>query len=111
MNDERARRIGDNETLYRAVNERIESLNEAFGLVTQTMTVVCECSDIQCAEQIEISLSEYEHVRSDPTLFIIVPGHEVRDVEDVTERHETYHVVCKHEGEPARIAKETDPRG
>jgi hypothetical protein len=29
--DERARRIGENEAVYRAVNEKIEALNESFG--------------------------------------------------------------------------------
>src|SRR5689334_21077982 len=51
--DERARRIGENEALFRYVNERIEGLNEAFGAITETMSVVCECGDLSCAEQIE----------------------------------------------------------
>jgi recombinational DNA repair protein RecR len=110
VNDDRARRIGENETLYRAVNERIEGLNEAFGHVTETMTVVCECGDIECTQQIEISVPDYERVRSDPTLFVIVPGHEIQDVEDVMERHDAFHVVSKHRGKPARIAEERDPR-
>jgi hypothetical protein len=108
--EDRARKVGQNEALYRTVNERIETLNEAFGTLTDTMTVVCECGDGACAQQIDIPVADYERVRSDPTLFVIVPGHEVGDVEDVVEENETFHVVRKHPGEPERLARETDPR-
>jgi hypothetical protein len=106
--DERERKIGENEALYRTVNERIESLNQVFGTLTNTMTVVCECGDGTCAEQIEIEIAEYARVRSDRTLFIIVPGHEIADVEDVVEERETFHVVKKHAGDPADFARDNE---
>jgi hypothetical protein len=108
--DDRARKIGENESLFRAVNERIEGLGEAFGLITESMTVVCECGDDTCIEQIELQVPEYERVRSDPTTFVIVPGHEIPDVEDVVEHHDAYDVVRKHRGAEAEIARELDPR-
>jgi hypothetical protein len=106
--DERERKIGENEALYRTVNERIESLNQVFGTLTNNMTVVCECGDGACAEQIEIELPDYERIRSDRTLFIIVPGHEIADVEDVVEEREAYHVVQKRAGDPAGFARGHD---
>ena len=33
--DERARRIGENEALYRSVNDKIEDLNETFGVIAE----------------------------------------------------------------------------
>jgi len=108
--DDRERRIGRNEALYRSVNERIEDLNEAFGTLTDTMTVVCECGDGSCAQQIDVPVADYERVRSDPELFLIVPGHEIADVEDVVERHDAFDVVRKREGGPAEVARELDPR-
>lgn len=108
--DERAKRIGANEALYRSVNEKIESLNAAFGAITETMSVVCECGDASCAEQIDLSIADYERIRSEPTLFIIRPGHEIPDVEDVVERHDAFHVVKKVEGDAAEVARETDAR-
>jgi hypothetical protein len=108
--NERERRVGENEVLYRAVNERIEALNEAFGRMAETMTVVCECGELACAEQIHISIQEYEQLRSDPTLFAVLPGHEIEDVEDVVGRQDAYHVIRKHPGGPAKLATETDPR-
>jgi hypothetical protein len=108
--DERARRIGENEALYRSVNERIEDLNQAFGMVTSTMTAVCECGDAACAQQIDIPLADYERIRSDPTRFFIVPGHQEEGVEDVVEEHDGFVVVQKHGGGPAELARDLDPR-
>ena len=44
MIDERERRLGLNEALFREVNERLRGLNEAFGEVTNRMELVCECA-------------------------------------------------------------------
>jgi hypothetical protein len=109
--DERERRIGENEILYRAVNEKIEALNEAFGTLAESMTVVCECGDESCAEQIELDVQTYERVRAEPTLFVTVPGHEEPDVESVVERNDTFQLVRKDKGDAARLATEHDPRG
>jgi hypothetical protein len=108
--DERARRIGHNEALFREINERIEDMNAAFGAVTDSMSVVCECGDAACTEQVEIDMALYEHVRADPTHFIIVPGHEITNVEEVVEEHPTFSVVRKRPGGAAELARTTDPR-
>jgi hypothetical protein len=108
--DERARRIGENEALYRAVNERIEDLNESFGLLAETMAVICECGSLACSEQIELDVPTYERVRSEPTHFVVLPGHELPDVETVVERHGGFYVLRKDAGGPAELARETDPR-
>ena len=108
--EERERRVGLNEAVFRQVNERIEGLNEAFGAITETMQVICECGDASCIEQITISVPEYEELRQDPRRFAVVPGHEDEQVERVVERHDDYDVVEKDEGEPARLAERTDPR-
>jgi hypothetical protein len=108
--DERQRRIGENEILYRTVNEKIEDLNAAFGTLTETMTVVCECGDGSCTEQIQLEVPTYERVRADPALFVTVPGHEVPDVESVVERTDGFQLVRKDPGGPAELAAEHDPR-
>jgi hypothetical protein len=107
---ERERRIGENEVLYRAVNEKIEQLNRVFGTLTETMTVVCECGRMTCAEQIEVDVPTYERVRADPTLFVVVPGHDAAGVEAVLERNDHYAIVRKDDGPAAEIAAEHDPR-
>jgi hypothetical protein len=109
MTVERARRVGLNEALFRRVNEEIESLNATLGKPA-TMSVICECGDGQCMERIEIPLAEYERVRADPCMFVIVPGHEIPDLESVIERADRWDVVRKHDGTSTRVAERTDPR-
>ncbi len=109
--DERGQRIGINEALFRQVNERLEDLNEVFSTFTGTMSVVCECGELECVEHLTIAAQEYEWVRNDPTQFVIVPGHEEPDVEDVVERNRGYDVVRKRAGGAAEAARQLDPRG
>jgi hypothetical protein len=109
--NERARRVGLNEALFREVNERIEDLNRAFGEVTERMSVVCECGHSQCNERVDVPVSDYERVRADPKTFVLVPGHEDPEVESVVETREDYVVVRKEGEEVERLAVETDPRG
>jgi hypothetical protein len=106
--DERARRVGQNEALFRAVNEQIEEVTTDYGL--QTMSIVCECGDVSCAERVEVDVGTYERVRTDSTQFILVPGHEIEDVEDVIERNDRFEIVSKRSGGAAQLAAETDPR-
>jgi hypothetical protein len=77
----RLARIASNEAVFRTVNEQIQELNRALGETGgyDSMGIVCECGDIGCTEQITIPIDTYENLRSDSTLFIIVPGHEIPD--------------------------------
>jgi hypothetical protein len=108
--DERQRRIGKNEALFREVNERIERVTESLQLTTERIAILCECADGSCTERIEVSLPEYERVRQDSTLFFVSIGHEKPDVESVVEQNEEYDVVRKKEGPAAELARELDPR-
>jgi hypothetical protein len=110
MNEGRARRVGRNESLYRLVNEQIEGINETFGVLTGDFAVVCECEDLHCQEQITVTRAAYEQVRENSAAFIIKPGHQAEDEEDVVEETAGYFVVVKKPGMPARLASETDPR-
>jgi hypothetical protein len=110
MSDEQARRVGLNESIFREVNEQIESLNRDQRTDGATMTVICECADGECAERLEISLSEYEKVRADPRRYVVVPGHQLPEFESVVESRDGYDVVEKREGPAADLAEETDPR-
>jgi hypothetical protein len=107
---ERERRIGFNEAVFREVNERIEQVSESLQVTTDTIEILCECGNDACAERLEVPVGEYERVRKDPTLFLVLPGHEVAGVEDVVEQTEDYDVVRKNGGEAAELARELDPR-
>ena len=108
--DKREARVSENEALFRNVNERIEQINELFATVTDKFEVLCECADSGCVTQISIANDAYEQVRTDATLFIVAPGHEKSEIEDIVDTQSEYLVVRKHAGLPARVAEETDPR-
>ena len=100
-----------NEALFRAVNERIEHLNESFATVTEMFEVVCECGNSACAAQISIATDAYERVRAGATLFIVLPGHETAEIEEIVDKQDAYYVVRKEADVAKWVAKETDPRG
>jgi hypothetical protein len=106
----RQERLGRNETLFREINERLERLQKPFDVFTERAEFVCECGNEDCTELITMSLKEYEEVRAVPTHFVLVPGHELQNVEDVVERRKGYDVVRKREATPAQVAREEDPR-
>jgi hypothetical protein len=108
--DDRQRRVVKNETLFRAVNEQLEGLNEAFATFSDAVTIVCECGDGTCVDQIDVSLDEYESVRADAALFFVKRGHEDDEVEDVVSDASVYLVVRKRAGEPQELAEELDTR-
>lgn len=110
MTEERARRVGLNEAIFRQVNEQIRSLNREFGTQEGTMTVICECGDADCTERLEVGLTDYERFRDDARLYVIARGHQIPDVETVVEEAAGYEVVQKHEGAPAELSRKLDPR-
>lgn len=103
-------RAARNQALYREVNERIKELNERFDqALSAGSTWVCECLDPDCREEMQLTLGEYEELRSHPNHFAVLPGHEEAAVERTVEAHENYVVVAKL-GPGARYAVEHDPR-
>jgi hypothetical protein len=71
---------------------------------------VCECSNTDCSAQVELTMEEYERVRSVPNWFFVLPGHEVPVVEDVFERNGRFLIVEKI-GTGKTVALGSDPRG
>jgi len=107
---ERQIRIAANEALFREVNEQREQLNSG-GSRQERLEVVCECGSGSCSEPIPVRINDYEIVRSHSTWFIVKPGHEIEDVEDVVQWHQAFYVVEKRAGRAAELAEEVDPRG
>ena len=108
---ESVRRAAANESVFREVNEQIETLERGRASVSDNhMHIVCECADSSCAEMLVVPVPEYEDVRADPTLFFVKQGHERLELEDVAGDRSNYRVVRKHPGEGERIASRLDPR-
>jgi hypothetical protein len=108
--DERQRRIGENEALFRKVNERLNDVHDALATLTGVMEIVCECGNLSCAELLSITPDDYEHMRSEATWFAVLPGHEIAEVEQVVASRDGYDIVEKRPGPAADEAEATDPR-
>ncbi|HEX5469973.1 MAG TPA: hypothetical protein VFW80_13100 [Gaiellaceae bacterium] len=100
-----AERVARNQALIREVNERIE---EMVGDVAN-LVFLCECADTDCTETLDLSITEYESIRSSPVRFPIKPGHQNPPFERVVQQDERYAVVEKID-EAGEIARELDPR-
>jgi hypothetical protein len=70
----------------------------------------CECSDARCRQRIDLTDPEYEVVRSEAVRFLIAPLHENPEIDRVVAENERYATVEMFYGEPARVARATDPR-
>jgi hypothetical protein len=103
-------RIGMNEAVFRAVNERIQEVANAFQLNAEPLDLICECGNASCVERITLTTAEYEELRSNAHHFAVASGHEARDLETVIARRDGYVIVEKTSGAPEKIAEETDPR-
>jgi hypothetical protein len=107
MHDPRARRIAQNETSARRVNESIDEERAEEG-EPGPRWFVCECAHADCAELLDVGSRRYHEIRANPHHFIVLPGHEEPDVEVVVEARPEYLVVEKV-GEARRIAdRESD---
>jgi hypothetical protein len=102
MDDERERRIAQNEVLWREINELVATdpgvLNRVF----------CECGRVGCSDVVAMTADEYRSVRAQTTTFVVAPGHEIPDVEHVVADGERFRVVEK-EGTAAVIADQAAP--
>ncbi len=108
--DERLRRIGENEALYRLVNEQIKSLSSGVAASSGEFGVVCECATLDCKTQIMIRPEVYEQTRARSDHFIVLRGHQLDEIETVVEDHGSFFVIEKTPAEAKRIAAEMDPR-
>ena len=105
---DRVRRLALNEAAFRVANERMREWPERRSS-PEPERFYCECGSPTCHEQVLVHIGEYERVRADPHQFIVVPGHDIPDVETVIDRTDRFSVIEK--GPAAHpIVEATDPR-
>jgi hypothetical protein len=105
----RDERVARNEATSREINERIEEAHDGAS-PERYLRMVCECGRESCDRLIAITLTEYERVRSDPVRFAVLRDHVMDDVERVVDENDRFVVVAKHDGTPADVATDEDPR-
>lgn len=106
--DAREKRMAQNEVLFREVNERVETVAHQLG-PNVPYEFFCECANADCTFRVQLPLSLYESIRSDPTQFVVLPQHYTPEIENLVAKEETYWVVRKT-GEAGEYAERLDPR-
>ena len=112
-------RTARNEALIRVVNERIEQVDKAaqeanYDRKETLFEFLCECGDgdageVGCEARVEMTIREYEAVRSQDDRFVLHPGHEQEAIESVAARNERFVIVDKRPSVERFV--EDDPRG
>ena len=99
-------RLAHNEAVFRDINERIEA-GHWPGADPEPLAFRCECARLGCNMLLELTIAEYERVRADSRYFVLIPGHEMPEIETVVHRAAGY-VIVEKVGEAARVAEQTD---
>lgn len=103
--DPRAARLALNEHAARQRNESTRERAAERGELEPTFR--CECADPACHEALEITLAEYQVVRTHPAQFVVAPAHVDGRAEHVLSESPRYCLVEKL-GHAAKIASELD---
>jgi hypothetical protein len=84
----RVERVAQTERFFRAVNEEIAA-NDGHG----TTLFLCECGNPACAEGLELTADALHNLHAESGFFVVLPGHEIADLETVVDRQNGYLVV------------------
>lgn len=99
-------RVGHNESIFRAINERAEEIGTAVDGPTE---FVCECARTDCTQRIDVPAEVYKRVRARSRHFLVAPGHEQLEYERVVDQGNGWLVVTKI-GVAGAVADDEDPR-
>jgi hypothetical protein len=108
VDEDRQERLAKNESLFRTLNENINDLASELG-GSEPFEFICECSTSGCFERLSLTLREYERVRHDGTHFLLSPGHEDIEIEQVI-GNRTGYVIVEKDGVAGLVAEDDDPR-
>ncbi len=92
-------------SILRAVNDRIRDVSATTTAAAEAIGFLCECGDVDCLGVIDVTIAEYEAVRSLPNRFVVLAGHELPDADEVVARDNGYLIVAKRSGASAPLAK------
>jgi hypothetical protein len=102
--DERQERAARNQSLFREMNEHVETVMLSFR------AFMCECASKACEETVTLTRGEYEAVREHPARFLVKPGHVFAGGEVVVDDRQGRYVVVEKIERGAEVAAHFDPR-
>jgi hypothetical protein len=105
--DERSARLAENETIFRAGNERIDAL---VGSGEGPVPYLCECGDPGCFERVLLTDAEYELVRARAARFFVVAGHEDLSAGEVVVEEQARCTIAEKTGAEGELVERTNPR-
>jgi hypothetical protein len=98
-----------NQSLFREVNERVETLQAEWGNGAGAIDFCCECADTDCALPMAVTMEEYEALRAHPARFAVLPSHFYADIEIIVARNDRFWTVEKIQ-DAGQVAASLDPR-
>jgi hypothetical protein len=111
------RRYAENEVAFREANHKIQDELDQISAQAQAeghpfaeheslqLHFYCECADEKCRERVVLSLRDYREAHANVSRFVLLPGHEVPEVERVVRREPTYMIVEKFVTPPGHAEK------
>lgn len=73
------------------------------GKIAERLHFYCECSDVNCSERVVMSYDEYKKLHRRRDRFIVVPGHEIPEVEKIVKTGPSYLLVEKYALPPTKV--------
>lgn len=102
------RRMTENEVVFRNFNESVQkSFDTAQKIAKEDgqelivhdqdfpLQFYCECSDENCQKRISITPHEYGSLHKRRNIFMVLPGHETNQIEQIVHTNDTYSLVEK----------------
>jgi hypothetical protein len=105
----REERIARNDSTFRAANEQIAGYAREHEF-DDHVPFICECATESCVVVVDLSLAEYEEVRSSATRFFVAPGHEGSEGHVSMLDDRGRYVLVEKLGRAGEIAADLDPR-
>jgi hypothetical protein len=83
------------------LNRRMERMLEEIREDDETtdaddpIAFLCECSQVDCRERVHLEPSLFDRIHKDPEQFVLIPGHEIPDIERVVDQVGDFLIVRK----------------
>jgi hypothetical protein len=73
------------------MNEQVQRVQN--GWPTTAYDLICECGDVDCLRVLTLDRQTYDRIAREPLQFVVLPGHERPEFEEIVQRQSTFVVV------------------